>query len=386
MTASADRTDGTEAAALLGVDEGDLEDVMEHFERREYEGREYRALPDSRHGIERGTVLVGDTAVRGFPSVPRTLVLDPGVERHFEGAARVTVEEKLDGYNVRIARLDDGEGGEATYAFTRSGYVCPYTTDRVRSLLDLDPFFDDHPETILCGEFVGPETPYTDHDYADVDSHAVRIFDIRERTSGDPLPVEERRDRCAEYDLPQPTLFGAFDPDETVSRVRQVVADLDVEGREGVVLRSSDGRQMLKYTTAAKHHDELEYAFHLPFDTGREFIFPRLVREGFQAVEWEEDDAELRERAHAIGEAMLLPMVDSIRAVRDGESVGREHTIRGDPDAIDALFDHFGSLGVNLRVEEDRIEGDERIVTFVKVSEATTDQIRAYLDGTTVDE
>lgn len=366
-------------ADLLGVDEAELEDVLEHFEHRTYRGFPYRTLSDARHGIERGTVLVGGTVVRGFPSIPRTLVLDPGIPRFFDGP--IAIEEKLDGFNVRVAVV-----GDDPLAFTRSGYVCPYTTARARDLLDLDSFFLDHPGKMLCAEFVGPETPYTDHDYDDVDSHDIRVFGVRDRVGGDPVPVRERRELLAEYGFRQPECFSVVDPDEAPAAVRSVVDDLDERGREGVVLQSLDGERLLKYTTAAQHASDLASGFALPFDYGREFMFPRLVREGFQAVEFGDDEAEFRERAHALGEAILFPMVETIRAVRDGDTVGERHTVRGDPEVIDALFEHFRDVGVRVDIEDDRREGGERVVTFIKRAESTIDQVATYLEGTTIDE
>ncbi|MFB6154711.1 MAG: RNA ligase [Haloferacaceae archaeon] len=365
-------------ADLLGVDADEFADVEEHFEYHHYRGAEFRALPDARHGLERGTVLVDDTVVRGYPSVPRTLVLDPGVPEFFDGPVAVT--EKLDGFNVRVVALDE------PYAFTRGGYICPFTTDRARALLDLDAFFADHPGKMLCAEFVGPETPYTDHDYPDVESHDLFVFDVRDRVTGEPMPVEPRRELADEYGFRQPRSFGVHEPEEAVERVAEVIEDLHAAGREGVVMRSLDGRDQLKYTTSAQHRSDLRYAFSLPFDYGRDFMFPRLVREGFQAVEFGDGEEELRERARALGESILLPMVESIRAVRDGEAVGERHTVRGDPEVVDRLFEHFADVNVVVDVEADRREGDERVVTFLKRAEATTDQIRAYLDGTTIDE
>jgi putative ATP-dependent DNA ligase len=383
--------EGARTARLLGLEDTGLDDALEHFRDRSYAGREYRALTDARHGMERGTVLVGDTAVRGFPSVPRILVLDAGVREFFADDERVAVEEKMDGFNARIARIDDwaGSGDEdgPIVAFTRSGFVCPYTTSRVNALLDAEPFFDDHPDLMLCGEFVGPETPYTDHDYEAVDSHGFRVFGVREQVSGDPLPVEERRDLLDRYDLPQPTLFGIYDPAEAPSEVWDAVDDLDERGREGVMLKSADGDRLVKYTTHTKHVGELEHGFSLPFEVGRDYVFSRLIREGFMAAERDESDAELEARAHEIGEAILYPMVESIRTVERGEAVGEEHTVRGTEAELDALFDHLGSVGVNVQREAEYEDDQGRtVVEFTKVSEQVTDQIEAYLDGNTVNE
>ena len=365
-------------AALLGVPDEDIEDVLDRFTQATYEGRTYRYLSASRQGIERGTVLVGETAVRGFPSIPRVLVLETGIPTYFDGP--VAVEEKLNGYNVRIADVD------GPLAFTRGGHVCPYTTRVARDVLDLGPFFDAHPEKMLCAEFIGAENPYTAHDYPEVDSVGARIFDVRDRETGRPMPVDERRAVAAEYDLPQPELFGVFEPEAAVDAVRETARELDRREREGVVMQSADGRDLLKYTTGYQHRADLAFGFSLPFDYGQDFLFSRLIREGFRAVEFEEDDEALAERAHRIGEAILEPMVETIRQVKAGETVGERHTVRASPDAVDALLDHLESQGITLQIEADRRVDGDRVVEFVKVSNATRDKTEYFLEGGTIDE
>jgi putative ATP-dependent DNA ligase len=372
--------------ARLDSTTADPAELFEHFERRTVDGRDYRVLPDPRHGVERGTAVFDDgTVVRGYPSVPRILVLDPGVRAVVADAGptdRVVVEEKLDGFNVRVADVD----GHGPLAFTRSGLVCPYTTDRVRDLLDLGPFFDAHPDAMLCAELVGPESPYTAHDYGEVDSHAVRVFGVRDRETGDPLPVAERRAVCETHGFPQPRSFGVHDPETAVGVVRDAIADLDTAGREGVVLKTPDGEPLAKYTTESQHHADLAHAFSVPFDYGRDFLFARVLREAFQAAEFDEDDDRLRERAHGLGEAILLPFVETVRAVADGERAGTDHTVRGDPESVAALLDHLRDQSLTLDVREDRREDGERVLTFRKVSTATTDSVDHYLDGGTYDE
>lgn len=372
--------EGDREALARALTADDADAVVDHFERRDHEGVRFWALPDYRRDAERGTVVVDGDVVRGYPSIPRTLVVDPGVHEYFEG--RVAVEEKLDGYNVRVADLAAFDG---PVAFTRSGYVCPYTTDRARDLLDPGTFFGDHPDALLCGELVGPENPYTPHDYAEVDSHALFVFDVRDRRSGAPMPVERRRTLCSEYGFPQPDHFGTAGGDALAETVAEAVDELGAHGREGVVMTSADGTTKLKYTSGASNRAELAHAFSLPFDYGQDFLFSRVIREGFQAVEFD-DEAAARERAHALGEAVLLPMVEAIEAVEDGDALGEDHTVRGPPSAVAALLDHLDDQGLDLDVREDRREGDERVVSFRKVAASSTDTIRAYLDGGTRDE
>jgi len=356
-------------------------ELFEHFEQCTFDGGEYHALSSSRHGVERGTVVVPDAnaIVRGFPSIPRVLVLETGVPSFFD-AERVVLEEKLDGMNVRIANVD----GEP-WAFTRSGYVCPYTTTRARTLLDLDAFFADHPTTCVCAELVGSETPYTNTDYDDVDSHEFRVFDLRDRETGDPLPVDERRRRCDEYAFPKPRSFGTHAVADAVEAARDAIDELDADGREGLVVKSADGTELVKYTTEHQHHAELAYAFSLPFDYGRDFLFSRIVRDAFQAVEHDEDDDRLRERAHDLGEAILEPFVETIRDVDADEPVGERRTVRGAPESVDALLDHLRNQSLTLAVESDRREDGERVVDFLVLSESTRDTVQYHLDGGTRD-
>lgn len=359
----------------------DLEDLFEHFEQQSARGLTYHALSEPRHGLERGTVIFEDVdaVVRVYPSIPRTLVIEPGVETFFADAETVTIEETVDGFNVRI--VDVGE----PIAFTRSGYVCPFSTTRARTRLDLEEFFKDHPDAMICAELVGPETPYSSTGFGTVDSSAFRVFGIRDRETGEPLPVTERRERCAAYDFPQPRQFGRSEPSKAAASVRSAIAELHATGREGVVLRSADGLDLLKYTTESQHHDELVYAFRLPFERGRDFVFSRIVRDAFQAMEFEEDPERLEARAHELGESILLPMVETIRNVDRGEPVGDRHTVRGRPSTIDSLLSHLRDQSLTLEIEFDQTD-DERVVTFRKVAESTRDRIQHYLDGGTVDE
>jgi len=381
---------GRDWAAVFGV--ADTDHLFEHFEAEHYRGRRYRYLPDARHGVERGTAILGDAVVRGFPSIPRVLVLDPGVPKFFDGP--VTVEEKLNGYNVRVASVETDEwgtlgsdrGDPGPLAFTRSGHVCRYTTELVREQCDLASFFDDRPDLQICGELIGPENPYTTDDYEGVESAEFRVFDLRDRETGDPLPVQKRRDICETYGFEQVRSFGTDDPEPAVETVWDAIDELDDQGREGVVLTSADGQAQLKYTTSAIHRSDLEHAFALPFDYGRDFLFSRIIREVFQAVEREEDPEGVRERAQQLGESILVPAVETVRAVDRGDVVGDEHVVRGDPDVIAALLSQFRDQGLDLDVLDDRRVDDERVVAFVKRASATRDKTEYYLQGGTIDE
>ncbi len=363
--------------AVLGSD-ADHETIAETFQRRTFRGREYFHFPDARHGIDRGVALVGETVVPGFPSIPRTLVVDPGIAGVFEET--IYIEEKLNGYNVRIARAD----GEL-FAFTRSGYICPFTTSIVRA----DPFetfLTEFPDLTICGELIGMNNPYTPHEYEEVNGVGIRVFDLRKNGDGTPLSPETRYERCADYDLPEVPRFGTVEPAEAAERVTELIDDLNERGREGVMLKSADGETQLKYTTSATHQADLAHAFSQPFDYGREFLFSRVIREAFQAAERGESAAERRERSQALGEAILLPAIEAVESVEAGERIGDNHEIRGDPTAIESLITQFLSQGLQLDIREDYYDEGERVVKFCKVARSSQDKIEHYLDGGLIDQ
>ncbi|MCU4971264.1 RNA ligase [Halobacteria archaeon AArc-m2/3/4] len=365
---------------ILGVSEESFDRLEEHLDRRVHDGLAYRHLSNHRSGVERGTVLVAGTVVRGFPKIPRTLTVSTGVPEHFDGP--VAVEEKLNGYNVRLARIDGD-----VLAFTRSGLFCPFTTRIVRRELgaELEALFDEYPQTMVCGEMIGPENPYTAHEYPGVDSIAFCAFGWRDCVSGRPLSVPERRDRYESFGIPQTRHFGTDEPAIVADGLREIVEALDEEEREGVVMQSRDGSRQLKYTTSAANRGDLAYAFSMPFEYGQEFVFRRLVREAFQSVEWGESNSTASERAHRLGEAILCSMIESIEAVAAGETVGNRQTVRAEPETVDALLEHLRDQGLTLVIDEDRTTNGERVVTFCKRSQSTNDRIQNYLDGQIVD-
>lgn len=362
----------------LDLDPAAAEAVKEHFQSATYEGHEYHFLPEYRRQLERGTVIIGETAVRGFPKVPRTLVLDGGIEQHFDGP--VHIEEKLNGYNTRFARIDG-----RVYGFLRSGRICPFTTWVGRDRLDLADLFEAEPEAILCGELIGPDNPYTPHDYADVDSIAFRAFDLRDRESGTSWPVQERRAMLDSFGIEQVRHLGEYPATTAAEAVAEAIDELDDAGREGVILKSPTVDNQLKYTTASANQGDLAFAFSLPFDYGRDFVFRRLIREAFQSVEFD-DPAERTQRAHDVGEAILLAMTDAIESVESGEVLGESHAVTAPPTVVEALFDHFESMGLRLEVLADATDGELRRVEFKKVVRSSTDKIDHYLDGSIVRE
>jgi DNA/RNA ligase len=325
--------------------------------------------------IESGTIVTfGDSieVVRGFPKIRRTLVLHPSLEYHFSD--EVAVEEKMNGYNVRVALLDD-----EIIAFTRGGYICPYTTKKVSEILDLDEFFQDYPQIVICGEMVGTENPYVSHYYPEIGKLGFRIFDLREKLTNLPLPVIEKRKLLNSYGLSPVHLFGIYSIEKASRNIMDIVKDLGKNNREGVVIKDPQMElEPLKYTSSQAQASELKYAFSYPFDLGKAFFFSRIIREGFQAYEMTESKDELKKRAHRIGESILYPMLKTIYHVSQNEAAAEDLIIRVESqEEAEEFIRHLRDLGVIATL----VKFKDGKAVIRRLHQSTTDKINNYLNG-----
>jgi putative ATP-dependent DNA ligase len=325
--------------------------------------------------IEAGTMICfGDKIeiIRGFPKIRRTLMLSPSLKMHFNN--EVAVEEKMNGYNVRIAMINN-----KIIAFTRGGYICPYTTKKAPEIMDMANFFINHPDLVICGEMVGTENPYVTHHYREIGNLGFRIFDLREKGSNKAMPILDKVKILEDYDLPHVNLFGIIDIDEAPERIFELISMLGKEDREGVVIKDPEMEiDPVKYTSSQAHNGEIEYAFTYPFDFGRSFFFSRVIREGFQAYELNETDNEIRHRAHMIGESIIYPMIRTIKHVADDNLAFEDILIHVDDlKEAENFVRHLRDLGVVATVHS-FVDGKAIIR---RVHQSTTDRISNFLRG-----
>jgi len=335
---------------------------------------EYLVFKKDVSHVERGTaVFLGEevTVVRGFPKIKRAFYLAPVVEKRM--GEKVAVEEKMNGYNVRVFKV-----GGKIYAITRGGYVCPYTTSKLRPTLR--SFFDKH-DYVVCGEVVGTENPYAVHEYGDVGPFGFFVFDLREKGTNTPLPVLERNTLLQGFDIPHVHLFGVYRREECARKVFEVLEELAPENREGVVLKDPEMKcPPIKYTTSRTNTSDLHFAFRFPYDYGRDFFFSRIIREGYQAVEVGDDPEALEERACRMGKAILFPMVETIKEVKSGETVMEEHVVRvGSLDELGEILEHLHRMGVECVLGEVREEGGKYVAQIRKQKFKTSDKIKSNL-------
>lgn len=325
--------------------------------------------------IEAGTMIcLGKSVevIRGFPKIRRTLMLEPVLKKHFN--SEIALEEKMNGYNVRIARVNN-----RIMAFTRGGFICPYTTKKANQLMDMEEFFNHHPQLIICGEMVGTDNPYVSQYYPEIGKLGFRIFDVREKLSNKPLPILEKRKLLEEYGLPPVRLLGIYDTHEAAGEILDIVRKLGEKDREGVVMKDPDMEiQPLKYTSSQAHASELEYAFSYPFDLGQAFFFSRVIREGFQSFEMDESDVEIKLRAKRMGESILYPMLETIRLIADDKVAAEDLVIEVDsPDEAEDFVRYLRSLGVIAAVVE--VKTGKAVIR--RLHQSTSDKISNFLNG-----
>jgi putative ATP-dependent DNA ligase len=226
----------------------ELSEVVEQARRagrarlEQIAGHRYVRFVDAYHGVAGGTVVYGDDVVLGYPKIGRILRLDTGIRAQFERP--FWVEDKVDGYNVRVF----SHGGEVL-GVTRRGFVCPFTTDRVPDLLDT-AVFDARPDLVLCAEVAGPDNPYNQgHPPEIVEDVRLFVFDLMQKGRAGFLPHREKTRLLAELGLPGVTQHGLFGP-EDLQRLAALLRELDRSGREGVVLKEDSERDhRAKYVT-----------------------------------------------------------------------------------------------------------------------------------------
>ncbi len=323
--------------------------------------------------VEKGTIVVlgkYPEIVRGFPKMRRALLLRPALEKHM-GNREFYVEEKMNGYNVRVARIEN-----EIIAVTRGGFICPYTTYKIREWLGDTSFFDDFPEMMLCGEVVGLENPYMEKSYPEAGEFGFFIFDIRDRVTNEPFPVEERYRLLKRYKLPSVPIYGKYSAKDW-KKILELVDKIGMDGREGIVMKSLDMSVQIKYTSNYSTCDDLKHAFSYPYDYDKDFIVRRLYREAYQAYE----QGAIDEYALELGKSILIPMVRTIQKVATGEGVYHEFTLRAkDKQVLLDFVEHLRAMKIRF-VHELLNENGEYVLRVRKYVQRTNDKIMSYLRG-----
>ncbi len=356
-----------EQARMAGVVE-----VLEDGPRR------WLRFSDDFKGVERGTVVLGDRWIFAYPHIPRLTSLIGGIRRFVERP--FFVEEKVDGYNVRVV-FHEGE----PLAFTRGGYLCPFTLDRLTDFLSME-FFEDYRDAVLVVEVAGPENPYMEasppHIPEDIQMYVLDVME--EDAFWDP----QRRYRVLQtYGLPQPRAWGPFSP-EHPDAVLDVLRTLDRERIEGMVLKEPApwvGHRAYKYYTPRATLRDLAVDSDLLFELPPEFFISRIQRIGIALKELgtPPDPAFYQE----LGQSLLEGFYRMVARYPRVRQVAHTLTIRvHDERTVDKLLAQFRrSRVVRVRVREQRVGEDGLLhVTLEKVYMRATSMLNDWMKGSTL--
>jgi len=353
--------------------------------RMDFEGLPYVRF-SGKGGFDRGSVFVEGRTVPAYPSVGRIFVLEEGARRNLPG--RFAVEEKIDGYNVRILRAG-GRGGRIV-AVVRSGYVCPFTTDRLGDLLDpaaLEALFDEDPDRVLCAEVAGPENPYlhgqVPHVQEDV---ALFAFDLMRLDRAGVLPVAEAAAVLDRHRLPRVPRLGVLEPGDGAG-LREAALRLDAQGSEGMVLKPLAGEAApVKYVTPAVNLADVVEDASLLAELPSEFFSSRIVR---LAIGLEELGLQARMPVTEarLGRALLEEFDRTLRDFHETGVVSQVFRVRvRRPERMEALLRHVKSVSkrVNVRELSREFDGTHHRLAFRKIFQHSTSWLHSVLEGAAV--
>ncbi|ADC89447.1 ATP dependent DNA ligase [Thermocrinis albus DSM 14484] len=284
-----------------------------------YRGLEYLRFTDDFKDIPRGTILFKESVIWGYPHIGRIFQLSSGLREQFN--APFFVEEKVDGYNVRIF-YHEGQ----VLAVTRGGFVCPFTTDRVEEFIDAD-FFKENPHLVLCAEVAGPENPYVDESppYIREDIRFF-VFDVMVKGEQRFLPYRQKLQLIEKYRLPSVERYGLYDVSK-IGELKALLRRLNEEGREGVVFKEDSERdKRVKYITSYANLQDIRITSLNLMGLPADYYTNRLLR---LALFMEEEGLQLEEDLlKELGSAFLEGIFEAIRQSKEEGRVYRTFRCR----------------------------------------------------------
>ncbi len=282
------------------------------FKPATHDDIQYSRFTDDTKDVNRGTALFENVSIPGYPHIGRLVALQPGLAEQF--SAPFWVEEKVDGFNVRICRIQD-----RLIALSRGGFVCPFSTDRIPDLLD-PAIFDQEPDLVVCGEIAGPENPYAENAPAFVPEDVrLFVFDLMRFNRPEFLPQDEKIRLIEQYKLPSVRIFGRFET-ANMDAIQAILRRVNDELREGVVFKEDSLRNhRAKYVTSNSSISDIQVNAYNLMELPPEYFTSRILRLVLfleeQGLGRPED---INER---VGAAFLDGLLEAIKRFRDQKKV-----------------------------------------------------------------
>ena len=327
---------------------------------------DYVRFRSSFKSVERGTVIIGKKIVWGFPHIKRIFTLENGLKKNMPSHV-LYAEEKIDGFNVRIATV-----AGKIYAFSRGGFLDAFVTEKTK-VLGLEQFFKENPDYVLCGEMVG-NTPYTEPT-KDFDVKLF-VFDI-DRGDGSYLPCEKRYAVLKKYGIASAPMLGKFKSND-YDGLRKLILSLNMGRREGMVLKSADRKYIVKYVTPFADIDDIHKTSELFFDMPIGFYYQRVLRSAFFINDFGFD----KEKYSAmLGKAFYDGLNKALQKVKDGHEIDEEFEILIKDKGIWKDVQRHMSKDVRLEELWRREEKGKTRIRFRKIYKRTTRKLASYAAG-----
>jgi putative ATP-dependent DNA ligase len=326
----------------------------------------YLRFTGSFRGIERGTVIIGERIIWGYPHIKRIFTLGAGLSRNIKGD-EVYIEEKIDGFNVRIAQIRG-----KIVAFSRGGFLDAFATEKAEEMM-LEKFFKVHKNYVLCGEMLG-NTPHTEPTKKfDV---KLFVFDI-DLGDGQYIAPKERYDLLAKYKISSVPKLGRY-LIKNSSKIKLLVKKMNRGKKEGVVIKTSDRKSLVKYVTPAADLDDISKCSDRFFDMPIGFFYQRILRSSFSIEDFGLDKDKY---ALALGKAFYSGLCKSIEKTRNGDKIDGEFEILiRDKKTWTEIQKHMSKEVKLEKIWENEENGKTRI-RFRKIYLETTKKLTAYVAG-----
>ncbi|MDI6801021.1 MAG: RNA ligase [Thermodesulfovibrionales bacterium] len=321
--------------------------------------------------FHRGAIFYEKGLAPGYPRIMRILHLENGINRYFKN--KFYVEEKMDGYNVRVALING-----VPLCFTRGGFVCPFTTDRIQDLIDIN-FFNEYPERIICGEVVGPGSPYNTEVIPYVkEDVAFFAFDIVDENSNH-LPAEERYRILEQYNIQQVRKWGPFSSSDA-GKIKEIIIELDKEGREGIVIKPVSSGKSVKYVTLSSCLRDLQATAHLITELPAGFFMQRILRAVFFCHEFGIPFSS----DYLMNSAKTLYLIpeQTLKGISEGENIKETFDIRvNNRKTIDDLMHHLNRSDIRTQLISVEKTGKYHRARFHRIYIKGTKELRHRLTG-----
>ena len=352
-------------------------------QRCRYGAAVYERITDDVAGLSRGAVAFPEreppALVPAFPAIARVVALGEGARRHLAGPFRA--EEKIDGFNVRVAR----ERGE-TLAFTRGGFACPFTTDRLPDLADFGSLFREEPDAVVGAEVAGAGSPYlraqARHYSDDV---ALFAFDLSRLGGREPEPLARRDALFERHGIPRaPELLRCDRCDDAAREMLRALAlELDAYRAEGMILKPEAGSRRLKYVTPSVNLGDIAADAGLLAELGEGFFTSRALRFIIGARELGAGDR-LGEFERGLGSTLSEGMQRTLAQIEAEGEVYEDLAVRvRDPAAAEGLVAHLNRSSRLVQAHElwREPDGAHTRVGIRKVLLRSTSYLKSLLRG-----